>query len=349
MLRATALRPAVIRVPRPWGRRELRPLFPGSSELAEPIGEVWLTSREAPIEQGPWQGVALNTAWRQMPADWKGHRLAAEADFPLLIKFLFTGAFLSVQVHPDDEWATQLEGPAARGKTEMWYVVQAAPGAEVRVGIPAALTREQFLDAVSRGTVAECLLRWTVQAGDTIFIPAGTFHTGGPGLVLCEIQQYADITYRVFDFHRTGPDGHPRELHLEKAMQVGRFGVQQGGLLSPVELPCTAGQRRLLVSCRYFTAEAWALQQAYARRTRAASMEALVVLSGQGQLEWADASVAVERGQCWLLPASLGPYRLLPSPMLTLLRISAESPESWLEEFPEEHGLRERIARIMFS
>ncbi len=333
---------------RPWGLRDMRPLFPCSNELAEPVGEVWLTSHHALIEEGPWEGTALNSAWHQMPAEWKGHRLAAEPDFPLLIKFLFTGAFLSVQVHPDDQCAARLEGPAARGKTEMWYVVQAAPGAEVRVGIPPVLTREQFLDAVSRGTVAEQLLRWPVQAGDAVFIPAGTFHTCGPGLVLCEIQQYADITYRVFDFHRRGPDGRPRELHLEKALQAGRFGPQQGGLLPSVEIPFPAGRRRLLAGCRYFTVEHWQLQAPHARQSCADSMELLVVLDGQGQLEWAESGVALQKAQCWLLPASLGSYRLLPVPALTLLRISAESPERWLEHLPEESGLREQAARIVF-
>jgi mannose-6-phosphate isomerase len=180
-----------------WGSTQLEPWFRNTSEK---IGEMWF---EEP-----------------------GH--------PLLIKFLFTTAKLSVQVHPDDAYARDHHG--SLGKTEMWHILAAEPGAQIAAGFRQPISRERLVESAHSGEI-EHLLAWNdAQAGDTFFIPAGTVHAIGGGLVLCEVQQNSDITYRLYDY------GRPRELHLQHAAKV-----------SMLE-PC-AGRVDLPVACRYFTTE----------------------------------------------------------------------------------------------
>ncbi len=151
----------------------------------------------------PWY---LNSAQKKIGEVW------FEADLPLLVKFVFTSERLSVQVHPNDEFAAAHEN--SRGKTEMWYVLRADPGARLAIGFREAISRERLRESALSGEI-EQLLNWIeVQAGDAFFVPAGTVHAIGGGLALCEIQQHSDITYRLYDY------GRPRELHLDKAMQV---------------------------------------------------------------------------------------------------------------------------------
>ena len=144
---------------------------------------------------------------------------------PLLVKFIFPEDNLSVQVHPDDDYARAHEADAGGvGKTEMWYAVSAREGAGVRLGFNPAVTPQSFERAIKEGTAEKCLRRLGVRAEDAFFVPAGTPHTIGPGMVLCEVQQHSDITYRVFDYNRIGPDGAPRPLHIRKALEVMKFG-----------------------------------------------------------------------------------------------------------------------------
>ncbi len=188
-----------------WGARSLAPLFLEKTNLAEPIGEVWLTGNECVFADGPFAGRPLGEAWRAMPPEWAGTQLDTSKPFPLLVKFLFPEDILSIQVHPDDEYARQHEAHTGwTGKTEMWHAIAARPGAEVLVGLKEEVTPESFRAAITDGTAEKCLARVRVEPGDTIFVPAGTVHTIGPGLVLCEIQENSDLTYRVFDYNRPG-------------------------------------------------------------------------------------------------------------------------------------------------
>jgi mannose-6-phosphate isomerase len=187
---------------KPWGSRNLQPLF---ANCPAPIGEVW-------FEPG--------------------------ADLPLLVKFLFTEKPLSVQVHPGDDFARLHEGSC--GKTEMWYVLRARPGARIGVGLDHPVTRE-FLGRAARTGEIEDLLRWLpVAPGDVIYVPAGTVHAIGAGLVLCEIQQFSNITYRLYDY------GSTRELHLEKALAVSDCGCHPGKHEPDGDV---------LVRCRHFVTE----------------------------------------------------------------------------------------------
>ncbi|MGH9680383.1 MAG: class I mannose-6-phosphate isomerase, partial [Candidatus Acidiferrales bacterium] len=202
-------------VPRIWGARDLAPLFPGRGREPEPIGEAWLTGNECLFATGEFAGRPLGEVWPTLPKEWTGTRLAGLPRMPLLVKFIFPEEKLSVQVHPDDVYAEEHEAAAGgAGKTEMWYVIRAREGAELLVGLHPNVTRESFQRAIIDGTVEDCLTHVPVRAGDAVFVPAGTAHTICPGVMLCEIQQHSDITYRVFDYNRIAADGKPRALHI---------------------------------------------------------------------------------------------------------------------------------------
>jgi mannose-6-phosphate isomerase len=190
-----------------WGSTALRPWF---SDSPKKIGEVWFSR---------------------------------EQDVPLLLKFIFTTERLSVQVHPEDDYAARIENSA--GKTEMWHILRADPGSAIALGFKEPLTPERLKEASRTGEI-EHLLNWvTVQQGETYFVCAGMVHAIGAGIALAEIQQFSDITYRLFDF------GRPRELHLNKAADVTRMHPHPG---AAVPLPAATGIERL-IACRYFVTD----------------------------------------------------------------------------------------------
>jgi len=216
----------------------------------------------------------------------------------LLVKFLFTSEKLSVQVHPPDSTS----GP---GKTEMWHVLQAAPGARVALGFERRLDRDEARAAAISGEI-EGLLRWyAAHPGDTFFVPAGTVHAIGAGLVLCEIQQHSDVTYRLFDY------GRPRELHLDAALAVADLGCHPGATV-PLNL---GPRRRLLAECPYFRTESIAVsgESAYAGAPRAAL---LICLEGDGQF----GDQAFAPGQVWVVPARADAFTISPRDGVRLLR-----------------------------
>jgi mannose-6-phosphate isomerase len=340
-----------LRVARIWGAQSLEPLYPDSERFIGRIGEVWLTGEPCRFANGPFAGQTLGEAWPQMPAEWTGTRLSTQARIPLLAKFIFPGDKLSVQVHPDDAYAQKHERAAGGvGKTEMWYVASAVAGAKIRVGLGPNVTRQTFMHSLSDGTTEQCLEPIAVQAGDTIFVPAGTAHMIGPGVVLYEMQQYSDLTYRVFDYNRFGAGGIARELHVEKAMDVLRFGPPAAGDAAPGRVEPIAldggpnAERLLLVACRYFAVERWKFSDRVTIETSPERFEVLTPLAGTGRLAfpWSlpegvtraaraalppDPDVAdsgreftYAPGQTWLIPAALGTYRIEPAAPTTFLR-----------------------------
>ena len=306
-------------VPRIWGSRSLAPLFdqpPGE----EPIGEVWLTGEKCRFETGEFSEQTLAEAWPEMPSRWTGTRLRGRPRIPLLVKFIFPNDKLSVQVHPNDDYARRHEGGSAVGKTEMWYAVSAKDGAELRLGLESGVTADGFRRAIDNGTAESCLRRIGVRPGDSFFVPAGTAHTIGPGMVLCEVQQHSDITYRVFDYNRLQADGSPRPLHIQQALEVMNFGVSSGGRIEPVKIRRRALLKTCLAACPYFATERWEFSEPIAGSTSPDRFELLIVLSGRGHIEYGDASTAYKPAEVWMLPAALGPYRLATETPTSLLR-----------------------------
>jgi mannose-6-phosphate isomerase len=307
--------------PRLWGARSLAPLYPEKSNLAEPIGEAWLTSVDCRVASGPFAGKTLREAWREMPPEWRGTRFTEPGDFPILIKFIFPNDKLSIQVHPDDAYAAAHEQAAGgRGKTEMWHALYAESDARVLIGLDPKVDEEGFIKGIENRTLENLFVHWRVQPGDTFFVPAGTPHTIGPGMVLCEIQEYSDLTYRVYDYGRVDAKGIPRELHVEKALDVIQFGRPIGAKTSRIRLRAHGSDVALIAACRYFATERWKIRAETDVPTHAEHFELLVILTGNGNLIWETGSAKFQNGECWLIPAGMEKLALAPGSPLKILR-----------------------------
>ncbi len=314
--------------PRPWGPRSLAPFFPEKSNLVEPIGEAWMTGSECRFADGPFAGKTLGEAWPEMPPEWAGTRADLGKAFPLLVKFIFAEEKLSVQVHPDDDYAAIHEQAAGgRGKTEMWYAVRARPGAEVLVGLKPEVTRESLARAIANGTAEDCLVRVPVCQGDAIFVPAGTAHTIGPGLVLCEIQQNSDLTYRVYDYNRRDAQGRARELHIDKALDVMRFGKQLGGKIQEMRFEMGNRLETHLILCHYFAADHISLTKPVELRNLDEQFKLVIFLEGTGRIRWREGSAAYAPFQVWMIPAALQAHEFVPESPTSLL--GAFVPTLW--------------------
>ena len=334
-------------VPRIWGARKLAPLFdapPGP----EPIGEVWLTGDQCAFASGPLAGRLLGDAWPSLAPDWTGTRIRNAPRIPLLVKFLFPEDKLSVQVHPGDDYARIHEAEAGRvGKTEMWYVIAAREGAEVGLGFLPGVTAESFQRAISEDNVEYTLRQLKVRPCDAFFVPAGTAHMIGPGMVLCEIQQHSDITYRVFDFNRLQADGTPRPLHIRQALEVLDFGPPRGGQIEPVRVQSGPLAKTYLAACRYFATEKWEFTAPVPAATSAEHFEILIVLSGGGAIESSGESTPYGPAEVWLLPAALGAYQLAPASATTLLRTYVPDLQAFTQQLAGERVAAAARSRLV--
>lgn len=280
-----------------------------------------MTGNESRFVNGPFKGQILGESWPVMPREWVGTAVARDPLFPLLVKFIFTDEKLSVQVHPDDAYASEHERAAGgRGKTEMWYALRARPGAEVLVGLRPEVTAESFRRAIADGTAENCLAHVPLSQGEAIFVPARTAHTIGSGLTLCEIQQQSDLTYRVYDYNRRDAQGRARELHIEKALAVMRFGPQKGGKAEPVAISNGELTRTFIAACRYFATETWQFSKPIAATSSSEHFEILVTLEGNGEISFGGARMEYGPAQAWLIPATLGKFEVKPDTRTMLLR-----------------------------
>ena len=265
---------------RPWGRLDLRPWY-NSTGTTEPVGEAWLTGPECVVETGVMAGRTLAS----VATDAGERLLGAEGgtEFPLLVKLLFPNDKLSVQVHPDDAQAQAMGQP--RGKTECWYVLEAAPGATIALGLREGVTAKSVRAAVLDGTM-EQLMEWVpVSVGEMIFVDAGTVHAIGPGVVLLETQQTCDITFRLYDY------GRPRELHVEQALRVMKMHTA-AGKVKPVAMD---GFVRLIEQ-KYFVVD---------RYDVGAGQEIVIPIEGAGCLVCLKGAAMVES-------AAMEPVEMLP-------------------------------------
>jgi mannose-6-phosphate isomerase len=339
---------APVFAPRIWGARDLSPLFPERSHEKEPIGEAWLTGDECAFATGEFAGRTLGEIWPSLPEAWTGTSLRGLPRIPLLVKFLFPEEKLSLQVHPDDTYAKQQEAASGGvGKTEMWYVIDARAGAAVRVGLRPDVTRESFQRAIADGTAENCLASVAVHAGDAVFVPAGTVHTICPGVVLCEIQQHSDITYRVFDYNRLGADGKPRALHIRQALDVMRFGEQSGGLCDPVRVTRGAATETVYAACRHFTVERWEFRERIAATTSPEHFDLLIFLEGKGRIEFSGGAESFAPAEVWLLPATLGAYQLAPDSPTTLLRAYVPNLQNFVKRHADARVTEAEWSRVV--
>ncbi len=349
------MKPAPTRIepifsPRLWGARSLAPLYPEKTNLPEPLGEAWLTSVDCRIATGPFAGKKLGEAWKEMSPEWRGTTLANTPDFPLLVKFIFPTDKLSIQVHPGDGYAAAHEQAAGgRGKTEMWHAVSSEPGAHVLVGLKPGVNKAKFLEGLAAQTLENLLESHAVHPGDTFFVSAGTPHTIGPGMVLCEVQEYSDLTYRVYDYGRVDAQGKPRELHIEKALAVMNFGASSAPRVPRVSFRERGAEISLLAACRHFATERWELASTAGCHSDADHFDVFVILSGQGHLEWPSGSASYQRGEAWMIPASLGPFALHPSAPTSLIRTYVPELGALRTALRREGASDSRIAEIIFD
>jgi mannose-6-phosphate isomerase len=334
-------------VPRIWGARKLQPLFE-APHGPEPIGEVWLTGEECAFATGPFAGRSLGDVWPSLPPEWTGARLRHVPRIPLLVKFLFPEDKLSVQVHPSDDYARAHESlPNPAGKTEMWYVIASRPGAEIGLGFQPGVTAESFQRSIAENSVEHTLQQIRVRPGEAYFVPAGTPHMIGPGMVLCEIQQHSDITYRLFDFHRRQADGTPRPLHIRQALDVLHFGQCRGGQVEPVRIQSGPLAKTYLTACTYFATEKWEFSAPVSGSTSSECFEILIFLSGRGRIESAGESAPYGPAEVWLLPATLGVYRLVPESSTTLLRTYVPDLPAFAQQLADEKVPQAAISRLI--
>lgn len=320
-------------------RRLVQPIWGGTQlaawlNLPQPrpgrLGETWQVYDQNVIRNGPLAGQTLAAATREYGAALAGTRTVARygADFPLLAKFIDAADRLSIQVHPDDAYAHSREAATGfHGKTEAWYILSAAPGATVIYGLARPSSRAEFSAAIQSGQVEALMQRLPVTAGDVVFVPAGTMHAIEAGIVLFEIQQKSDLTYRVYDYdRRDAVTGQPRALHVEKSLDVMDYGPAPRGAIPPLAL---GAGRVLLVACPFFALEAWTLNGAQTAATDPGTFEILTVLEGAGTLETDGGGLPLERGLSVVLPAALSAYGLRPASgaALRLLRVTVPDLE----------------------
>src|SRR5258708_6729081 len=239
-----------------WGGRALEQLYGKELPAGVPIGESWEISDRpgdaSVIANGPLAGKDLRWLMENHPRELLGDAKSANGRFPLLIKILDAQEKLSLQVHPPTQKAAELKGEP---KTEAWYIADAAPGAELYVGLKRGVTRAKFEQKIKTGAVAECFHRVPVRAGDTMFLPSGRVHAIGAGLVIFEIQQNSDTTYRVFDWNRLGLDKKPRELHIAESLASIDFNDFEPTLVPAKFTEEKKFKRRSLVSDPLFAIE----------------------------------------------------------------------------------------------
>ncbi len=301
-----------------WGGRRLE------TALGKPLGsgnhwaESWEIcdhgSDQSVVEFGPLAGTPLAQLTARYGAELLG-RHNPQPRFPLLVKFLDANELLSVQVHPDDARAAKLTPPDL-GKTEVWVVLESEPDSVVYAGLKPGVDRTMLAEAILQGRCHDCLHGFHPVPGDCIFLPAGTVHTFGKGVLVAEIQQASDVTHRLFDWNRVGPDGHPRPLHVELGLEAIDY---QRGPVEPRQLLATdRPQVGRLVDCEKFILDRWTFDLPLSAGGDG-RFHIIVVLDGAVLVEGDPAGTLLPRGATALLPASCGAVRLSPRAKTVLL------------------------------
>lgn len=311
-----------------WGGRNLeklgRDLPPGkTAESWEISGHP---SAPTQVDNGALAGKPLTEVLETLGLDLVGSRSQAMLErgkFPLLIKLLDANRALSVQVHPDDAYAGQHEN-GELGKTEMWYIIDAEPGAKLIYGLKPGVTPASFRAALEAGELERCLHYLPVEAGDAVFIPSGSLHAILEGIILAEIQQNSDTTYRVYDWNRVGDDGKPRPLHVDKAMDVINFDQIEPGPFEPQLLEDSDGLHRTSITASdFFNVEKVTLAgagTAFKGQADGSTFEIWGIMSGQAQVNWAGSPLPLSAVRFTLLPAALGAFEIQAHSPATFLR-----------------------------
>jgi mannose-6-phosphate isomerase len=305
-----------------WGGRRLATVLGKAIGPESDYAESWEISDhgadQSIVSTGPLAGWTLRRLIDERSAELLG-RHAGLKQFPLLLKFLDASDRLSVQVHPNDEQARRYD-PQERGKTEAWVILDALPGSCVYTGLNPGVTRATLEAALADRTVERCLHRVVVRAGDCLFIPAGTVHAIGEGVLLAEVQQSSDLTFRLFDWNRTGSDGKPRPLHIEQALDCINFLQGPVGPQTPLGTREGAATIEQLVECQYFTIRRITTETPFTL-SNDDRCRLWMILAGEGTLQADTGEMPIKRGTTVMIPASVCEAKIVPRTPVVLLDV----------------------------
>ena len=294
-----------------WGGDKIIP-FKHLNETLESVGESWEISgvkdNETIVSEGEYKGKSLNQLVRELKGKLVGQENYERFgdEFPLLIKFIDARQDLSIQVHPTDEIAHR-QGKT-RGKTEMWYALESAPGAQLYNGLKQQITPEQYKQMVENDTITDALARYEVNEGDVFFIPAGRIHAIGAGCFVAEIQQTSDVTYRIYDYKRKDKDGNYRELHTELAAESIDYTVLPN---YRAEYERTKNEGVQVATCPYFTTAVYDLNEPMTLDySELDSFVILIAVKGEGTIKANGQEMTFRMGDTVLLPATTGEVKI---------------------------------------
>jgi mannose-6-phosphate isomerase len=307
-----------------WGGRRLSNFLTAPLPDDGPIGEAWVLSdrddHPSRVADGPLKGQTIGQVLEQFPEQVMGNFAGCFRRFPLLLKFLDVREMLSVQVHPGVNG-----GNAATAKTEAWVVLEAGTKSRIYAGLKPGTTPEVLRHALKEGTVADRLTCFHPKPGDAVFNPAGMVHSLGGGVMVFEVQQNSDVTFRLYDWNHVDPKtGQPRPLQVEQALACIDFGQRAGGLVAPVVETTSPVRRERLVHCDYFRLSRLRSESTFTVGAVGAP-RVLVSIDGNGQLNHGGATYEIGRGDVFLLPAILGACSFHPRGPVNVLEI--EIPE----------------------
>lgn len=296
-----------------WGGTRLKEEYGKKTDL-DKVSESWELAchkdGKSVIANGEAKGQTLEDWLAAQGKEVLGTHVEKFPYFPLLIKLIDAKDNLSVQVHPDNDYAQRVEGEY--GKTEMWYIVDCEPGASLLYGFKKKITKKEFESRIKDNTLLEVCNSVPVHKGDVFFIDSGTLHAIGKGILICEIQQNSNTTYRIYDYGRVGKDGKPRELHVKKALDVTKLEPPKAHPTLACDVDIFAGAKaRLLASCEYFTTYHLTVDGKAVLMCGDDSFQSFTVLDGG--LEVKDAAgtkVKFKKGETCFLPAGIGRYKL---------------------------------------
>jgi mannose-6-phosphate isomerase len=308
-----------------WGGRRLSGLLCAPLPGDGPIGEAWLLSDrddyQSLVANGPLKGQTIGELMEEFRGQLMGKLAPRFRRFPLLLKFLDAHELLSVQVHPSDAHP-ELLPPGETSKTEAWVVIEADKGSRIYAGLKPGTTADDLRHALTDGTIVDRLVNIVPKPGEGVFIPAGTVHTLGGGVVVFEIQQNSDVTFRLYDWnHVDAKTGKSRPLQVDQALASIDFANSKGGLVTPFVVTATPVERERLFDCEHFLL--WRLRGESPVDVGAAEVpRVLVCIEGSGWLESEGTAYGVNKGEVWLLPAVAGICVFHPNSAVTLLEIA---------------------------
>ncbi len=293
-----------------WGGNKLKTIYGKKSDL-DKVAESWELSTHkdglTTIDSGQYKGQTLLSYIEKHGKKALGSKCFLEKDIPILIKFIDAKEPLSIQVHPDNKYALKNENDF--GKTEMWYIIDAEPNAKLIYGFKQDVTKEDFEKAIKENTLENLVNEINVKEGDVFFINPGTIHAIGKGIVIAEIQQRSNVTYRIYDFGRVGVDGKPRELHIDKALDVTNLKAFKNPKIEYTFKKFDGYEKAVVSSCEYFNVSLLNIEKNASLICDETSFNCITVLDGECSISKEDV-LNLKKGESAFIPANFGEYTI---------------------------------------